>query len=83
MLRKVFANLAGPLLELSKGPDFVFNRSHHFGFEHCRRIATLGDDKRLPHRLPEHPPRPAKEGSLAYRVWKLLNMCQAEVFLAL
>jgi hypothetical protein len=29
--RQVFANLADPLLELSKCPDFVVNRGHYFG----------------------------------------------------
>jgi hypothetical protein len=28
---KVFANLAAPLLELSKCPDFEVNRGHYFG----------------------------------------------------
>ena len=32
MLRKVFANLAGPLLELSKYPDFVVNQDHCLGY---------------------------------------------------
>ena len=43
MLRKVFANLAGPLLELSKDPNFVFNRSHYFLA--LQRRAALGDDE--------------------------------------
>jgi hypothetical protein len=29
--RRVFANLAGPMLALSKCPDFVVNRGHYFG----------------------------------------------------
>jgi hypothetical protein len=29
--RKVFANLVGPLLELSKCPDLIVNRGHYFG----------------------------------------------------
>jgi hypothetical protein len=29
--RRVFANLVGPMLELSKCPDFVVNRGHYFG----------------------------------------------------
>jgi hypothetical protein len=38
--RQVFANLAQPLFELSKCPDYVVNRGHYFG-------ARLGDaDKR-------------------------------------
>ena len=29
--RKVFADLVGPLLQLSKCPDFIVNRGHYFG----------------------------------------------------
>jgi hypothetical protein len=29
--RKVFVNLVGPLLELSKCPDLIVNRGHYFG----------------------------------------------------
>jgi hypothetical protein len=29
--RQKFANLAGPMLALSKCPDFVVNRGHYFG----------------------------------------------------
>lgn len=29
--KKVFSNLVGPLLEVSKCPDFVVNRGHYFG----------------------------------------------------
>ncbi len=29
--RQVFANLAQPLFELSKCPDYVVNRGHYFG----------------------------------------------------
>ena len=31
--RKVFVNLVGPLLELSKCPDLIVNRGHYFGTE--------------------------------------------------
>ena len=30
-LAKNFENMAGPLLELSKCPDFIVNRGHYFG----------------------------------------------------
>jgi hypothetical protein len=30
-LLKIFANVARPLLELNKCPDFVVNRGHYFG----------------------------------------------------
>ena len=30
-LLQSFANLAGPMLNLSKCPDFVVNRGHYFG----------------------------------------------------
>ena len=32
--RKVFRNLAEPLLEVSKSPDFVVNRGHYFGTDY-------------------------------------------------
>ncbi|NER39982.1 MAG: hypothetical protein F6J93_39650 [Oscillatoria sp. SIO1A7] len=32
--RKVFSNLADPLLEVSKSPDFVVNRGHYFGTDY-------------------------------------------------
>jgi len=38
-LRAKFANLAKPMLELSKCPDFVVNRGHYFG------TSYLGDDE--------------------------------------
>jgi hypothetical protein len=45
--RKVFANLVGPLLSLSKCPDFVVNRGHYFGTDRFKEEPGLGDqDKR-------------------------------------
>ncbi|HEX4959808.1 MAG TPA: hypothetical protein VF173_03145 [Thermoanaerobaculia bacterium] len=42
--RKVFANLAQPLLELSKCPDFVVNRGHYFGTSYFKEEPGLSDD---------------------------------------
>jgi hypothetical protein len=45
--RAVFTNLAGPMLELSKCPDFVVNRGHYFGTDHFKEEPGLSDaDKR-------------------------------------
>jgi hypothetical protein len=45
--RRVFANLAEPLLALSKCPDFVVNRGHYFGTALARDEPGLSDaDKR-------------------------------------
>jgi hypothetical protein len=45
--RAVFKNLVGPLLELSKCPDFVVNRGHYFGTDRFKEEPGLGDaDKR-------------------------------------
>jgi hypothetical protein len=47
-LRQVFANLRGPLLDLSKCPDFVVNRGHYFGTSYLRDTDEPGlndDDK--------------------------------------
>jgi cytochrome c2 len=45
--RKVFANLANPLLSLSKCPDFVVNRGHYFGTSYFKEEPGLSDgDKR-------------------------------------
>ncbi len=45
--RRVFANLAEPLLALSKCPDFVVNRGHYFGTALARDEPALSDaDKR-------------------------------------
>ena len=46
-LRKVFSNLAEPMLELSKCPDFVVNRGHYFGTGQVEGETALSDeDKR-------------------------------------
>jgi hypothetical protein len=45
--RKVLANLATPLLELSKCPDFIVNRGHYFGTSSFKEEPGLSDeDKR-------------------------------------
>jgi len=41
--RKVFANLVGPMLELSKCPDFVVNRGHYFGTGRSATESGLSD----------------------------------------
>jgi hypothetical protein len=45
-LRAKFANLKGPLLALSKCPDFVVNRGHYFGTEEFNRQAALSADEK-------------------------------------
>src|SRR6185295_1733504 len=43
----VFKNLVGPMLELSKCPDFVVNRGHYFGTDLFKEEPGLNDaDKR-------------------------------------
>jgi hypothetical protein len=43
----VFKNLVGPMLELSKCPDFVVNRGHYFGTDLFKEEPGLSDaDKR-------------------------------------
>ncbi len=45
--KKVFANLLGPLLELSKCPDLIVNRGHYFGTDKLGVEPGLSDaDKR-------------------------------------
>jgi len=45
--RKVFSNLAAPLMNLSKCPDFVVNRGHYFGTDLFKEEPGLSDqDKR-------------------------------------
>src|SRR5579864_3851868 len=45
--RAAFKDLADPLLELSKCPDFVVNRGHYFGTDRFKEEPGLGDaDKR-------------------------------------
>ena len=41
--RAVFKNLVGPLLELSKCPDFVVNRGHYFGTDRFKEEPGLSD----------------------------------------
>jgi hypothetical protein len=42
-----FANLAKPLLELSKCPDFVVNRGHYFGAAKFNDTDSLSDDEKF------------------------------------
>jgi hypothetical protein len=44
--RKVFANVADPLLELSKCPDFVVNRGHYFGTDKFSQQPGLSDKEK-------------------------------------
>ena len=44
--RSVFANLAQPLMALSKCPDFVVNRGHYFGTGYGRGQPLSDADKR-------------------------------------
>jgi len=45
--RRVFANLVGPLMEVSKCPDYVVNRGHYFGTDFFKEEPGLSDgDKR-------------------------------------
>jgi hypothetical protein len=41
-----FANLARPLLELSKCPDFVVNRGHYFGTAQFNETGGLSEDEK-------------------------------------
>jgi hypothetical protein len=41
--RKVFANLVGPLMQLSKCPDFIVNRGHYFGTRYFTEEPPLSD----------------------------------------
>jgi hypothetical protein len=43
-LRQKFANLAKPMLALSKCPDFVINRGHYFGTGKVTGESALSDD---------------------------------------
>ena len=43
-LRQKFANLAQPMLALSKCPDFVVNRGHYFGTDRFAEEPPLSDD---------------------------------------
>jgi hypothetical protein len=44
-LRKTYANVAKPLLDLSKCPDFVVNRGHYFGTVQFNQQAGLTADE--------------------------------------
>jgi hypothetical protein len=44
--REVFADLAEPLLELSKCPDFVVNRGHYFGTDQFAEEPGLSDQQK-------------------------------------
>lgn len=45
--RKALAPLVGPMLELSKCPDFVVNRGHYFGTDKFAQEPGLGDQEKL------------------------------------
>jgi hypothetical protein len=42
--RQVLRNLVGPLMSLSKCPDYVVNRGHYFGTSFLQEEAPLSDD---------------------------------------
>lgn len=42
--RKILANLADPLMDLSKCPDYVVNRGHYFGTSYAKGEPGLSDD---------------------------------------
>ncbi len=44
--RKVFANLEGPLMDLSKCPDFIVNRGHYFGTSMFKEEPGLTDQEK-------------------------------------
>ena len=45
--RKILENLVTPLMDLSKCPDYVVNRGHHFGTSYFSEEPGLSDeDKR-------------------------------------
>jgi hypothetical protein len=52
-LRKEFADLAQPLMSVSKCPDFVVNRGHYFGTEAFNQQAGLTDDEKAFGQEPE------------------------------
>jgi hypothetical protein len=46
-VKKVFANVVQPLLDVNKCPDFVVNRGHYFGTDYSlKRVGLSDDDKR-------------------------------------
>ena len=52
-LHQRFANLKGPMMALSKCPDFVVNRGHYFGTAEFNRQAGLSADETAFGREPE------------------------------
>jgi hypothetical protein len=52
-LREHFASLRGPMMELSKCPDFVVNRGHYFGTAQFNRQEGLSEDEKAFGREPE------------------------------
>lgn len=52
-LRQEFANLAKPLMKISKCPDFVVNRGHYFGTEAFNQQTGLTDDEKAFGQEPE------------------------------
>jgi acetoin utilization deacetylase AcuC-like enzyme len=42
-VRKAFADLVEPLIEVSKCPDFVVNRGHYFGTDDFKEEPGLSD----------------------------------------
>jgi len=44
--REILANLAKPMLALSKCPDFVVNRGHYFGTDHFAEEPALSDQEK-------------------------------------
>jgi hypothetical protein len=46
-IKKAFADLQGPLMELSKCPDLVVNRGHYFGTSYFAEEPPLSDDDKL------------------------------------
>jgi hypothetical protein len=52
-LREHFAKLRGPMMELSKCPDFVVNRGHYFGTAQFNRQDGLSADEKAFGREPE------------------------------
>lgn len=45
--RRVLANLAEPLMQVSKCPDFIVNRGHYFGTTYARGEPPLSDKEKL------------------------------------
>ena len=44
--KKVFANVVGQMLELSKCPDYIVNRGHYFGTGYDSEPALTDEDKK-------------------------------------